>query len=120
PSPPPPPAEPIAAAPVAAPIVAPLPITPPSFLADYLHNPAPAYPPVARRNGEQGKVFLRVLVGADGRPEQVELRTSSGSARLDTTALETVRRWRFVPARQADRPIAAWVIVPISFVLLDG
>jgi protein TonB len=56
-----------------------------------------------------------VLVNAEGQPEQVELRTSSGSPRLDGSALETVRRWKFVPARQGERPVAAWVLVPISF-----
>ena len=54
-------------------------------------------------------------VSADGRPEQVELQSPSGSPRLDSAALETVRRWKFVPARQDNRPIAAWVLVPISF-----
>jgi protein TonB len=95
----------------------PPPVIPPSFSADYLHNPAPAYPPLSRRMNEQGRVVLRVLVTADGAPEKVELRTSSGSARLDGAALETVRRWKFVPARQGERPVAAWVLVPISFAL---
>jgi len=105
----------VAAAP-ATPTVAPAPpIIPPNFNAAYLHNPAPAYPPVARRLGEQGRVVLRVLVSADGQADQVEVRTSSGSPRLDAAALETVQRWTFVPARQGDRPLAAWVLVPISF-----
>jgi protein TonB len=26
-----------------------------------------------------------------------------------------VRRWKFVPARQGERPVAAWVLVPILF-----
>jgi protein TonB len=106
----------VVAAPVVAPAPAPpAPIVPPSFLADYLHNPAPPYPASARRIGEQGRVVLRVLVNAEGQPEHVELRTSSGSSRLDGSALETVRRWKFVPARQGERPIAAWVLVPILF-----
>jgi protein TonB len=117
PPPPPQPVEAAAGAPVVAPVVAPLPIIPPNFNADYLHNPAPVYPLVARRNGEQGRVVLHVLVTADGQPAQVAVRTSSGSARLDGAALETVQRWRFMPARQGGRPVAAWVLVPISFVL---
>jgi periplasmic protein TonB len=100
----------------ATPSVAPAPpIIPPNFNADYLHNPPPAYPPASRRLGEQGRVVLRVLVSLDGQPDQVEVRTSSGSPRLDTAALDTVRRWKFVPARQGERPVAAWVLVPISF-----
>jgi len=101
---------------VPAPVVAAAPpIIPPNFNADYLHNPPPVYPPASRRLGEQGRVVLRVLVSADGQPEQVEVRTSSGSVRLDTAALDAVRRWKFVPAKQGDRPVAARVLVPISF-----
>lgn len=95
----------------------PAPIVPPHFNANYLHNPAPPYPPLARRMGEQGRVVLRVLVRADGQADRVELRASSGSPRLDESALETVRRWKFVPARQGEQPVAAWVLVPISFTL---
>ena len=121
PAPPPEPPQPVEEAAPAVPatpapvVVAAPPIIPPNFNADYLHNPPPAYPPAARRLGEQGRVVLRVLVSADGQPEQVEVRSSSGSSRLDTAALDTVRRWKFVPAKQGDRPVAAWVLVPISF-----
>lgn len=93
------------------------PLTPPRFDAAYLDNPAPPYPGMARRLGEEGRVLLRVQVAPDGSAAQVELRQSSGHARLDATALETVRRWRFVPARQGDDAVAAWVLVPISFSL---
>ena len=110
---PPPAAEPIDA--VLA--LAPAPVVPPRFDAEYLRNPAPAYPALSRRMREQGRVMLRVLVGVDGVAERVELKTSSGSARLDQSALETVRQWKFVPARQGDRTIAAWVVVPIMFTL---
>jgi protein TonB len=103
------------AAPPAPVIAPPAPIVPPNFNADYLRNPPPVYPPVSRRLGEQGRVVLRVLVDADGNAEQVDVRTSSGSVRLDAAALEAVRRWKFVPAKQGDRAIAAWVLVPISF-----
>jgi protein TonB len=92
-------------------------VMPPRFDAAYLDNPAPPYPAIARRTGEEGRVMLRVLVSATGTAESIEVRTSSGSRRLDDAALETVRRWRFVPARQGDRSVAAWVLVPISFML---
>lgn len=95
----------------------PLPVIPPSFFAAYLENPPPAYPAISRRLGEQGKVLLRVLVSADGRAERVELKGSSGSTRLDRAALDAVRQWRFVPARQGEKTLAAWVLVPISFQL---
>jgi periplasmic protein TonB len=112
--PPPPPPEP-APAPV---VVAPPPpavVTPPIFAADYLDNPAPVYPALARRAGEQGRVVLRVLVNASGNAGEVEIRTSSGHRRLDESARDTVRRWRFVPAKRGDEPVSAWVLIPISF-----
>jgi protein TonB len=90
-------------------------ITPPVFGADYLENPAPAYPALSRRLGEQGKVMLRVLVNVSGTAAEVQVRNSSGHARLDETARDTVRRWRFVPAKRGPEPVAAWVLIPISF-----
>jgi protein TonB len=106
-----------AASTAAAPVAAAPAVVPPRFDAAYLQNPPPAYPPLARRMGEQGRVILRVLVAADGLAQQVELKTGSGSARLDQAALDTVRHWRFVPARQGEQRVAAWVLVPIAFSL---
>lgn len=87
------------------------------FDADYLHNPAPPYPPQARRMSEEGKVILRVEVSAEGRPENVEIKTSSGSGRLDESALRTVRSWRFIPAKRGETAVSSWVLVPIIFKL---
>lgn len=87
----------------------------PGFTADYLHNPAPAYPPASRRNGEEGRVLLRVRVSAAGQAEAVEIHRSSGFARLDDAAREVVAGWRFIPARRGGSEIASSVIVPITF-----
>lgn len=103
--------EPVAAAPAPAPIA----VIPPIFNAAYLDNPAPQYPPLSRRAREQGRVVLHVLVNPAGRADEVEIRTSSGYARLDDTARETVRRWKFLPAKRGSEPVAGWVLIPISF-----
>ena len=89
----------------------------PSSDADYLNNPAPVYPRMSRRMGEQGTVMVRVLINADGRAEQAEIRTSSGYARLDDAALDTVKRWRYVPGKRAGTAEAMWFNVPVRFVL---
>lgn len=91
------------------------PVSAPRFDAGYLNNPAPRYPPLSRRMGEEGKVMLRVLVSSEGQAQEVRLHVSSGSARLDEAAIDAVRNWRFVAARQGERSISGWVIVPISF-----
>jgi protein TonB len=90
-------------------------VSQPRFDADYLSNPAPAYPALSRRLGEEGKVLLRVFVQPDGRPNQIEVKTGSGSPRLDQAAQEAVWRWKFIPARRGDEAVGAWVQVPINF-----
>ena len=89
----------------------------PSSNAGYLNNPKPTYPAISRRLGEQGKVVLRVFIDAEGSPQQIEVRQSSGYERLDQQALDAVRRWRFVPGKRNGVPEAMWNIVPINFVL---
>lgn len=96
---------------------APEPVSQARFDADYLKNPAPAYPPLSRRMGEEGKVILRVSVTPQGTAEEVEIKTSSGSPRLDEAAQKTVRSWRFIAAKRGDTPVHSWVLVPIIFKL---
>lgn len=96
------------------------PTSPPIFNAAYLRNPAPAYPATSRRYGEAGRVLLRVRVLPSGQPDEVVLQQSCGHDRLDAAALDAVRRWRFVPARQGEQAIAAWVVVPIQFSLQEA
>ncbi len=85
------------------------------FDADYLHNPAPAYPAQSRRLKEEGTVLLLVRVSAEGTPLSVEIRNSSGFDRLDEAGLQAVRQWRFVPAKRGSENVAASVLVPIQF-----
>ncbi|MEO5659401.1 MAG: energy transducer TonB [Polaromonas sp.] len=109
------PPAPLAEAPAAPP--APPAVQLPSSNADYLQNPKPNYPPLSKRLGEQGKVVVRVLIGADGAPQQAELRQSSGFSRLDQAALQTVMAWRYRPGKRGGVAEAMWFNVPINFVL---
>jgi protein TonB len=93
------------------------PTTPPAFGAAYLNNPKPAYPPLARRLGEEGTVILRVKVTAQGQVESLHVQQSSGYEPLDAAALNAVRQWTFTPAQLAGKPQAGWVLVPIQFSL---
>jgi periplasmic protein TonB len=89
----------------------------PSSYADYLQNPKPSYPAMSRRQGEQGKTIVRVLIGVDGLPKQTELAKSSGFTRLDQAAMDTIMRWRFVPGKRAGVPESMWFNIPINWVL---
>ena len=80
----------------------------------------PRYPPASLRAHEQGTVLLRVLVDEGGVPQRVEIARSSGHARLDTAARESVMHARFRPVVHNGTPAAAWGIVPIAFELDHG
>jgi protein TonB len=78
--------------------------------------PRPRYPQLALRNGWEGTVMLDVLVGVDGRVEQIRVQRGSGHRVLDQQALRQVREaWRFHPALREGRPVAAWASVPVEF-----
>lgn len=93
------------------------PTTPAVFDAAYLNNPAPSYPALSRHLQEQGTVSLNVFVGTDGKAQNVQIAKSSGFDRLDSAALSTVKKWRFVSAKKGGELVASWVQVPVSFVL---
>lgn len=102
---------------VPAPAVASAAVVAARFDADYLQNPKPVYPQQSRRMGEEGKVLLRVRVSSQGLPLAVEVKQSSGYARLDEAARVAVEKWRFVPARQGSEAVESWAVVPLRFSL---
>jgi protein TonB len=116
-------------APAPAPRPAPVPQAPPappappaktdvSISASYsASNAKPVYPTMSKRMGEQGTVMLRVLVKSDGSAANVEVKSSSGFPRLDQSAVEAVKSWRFNPATLDGKPVDEWYQVPIPFKL---
>ncbi len=83
----------------------------------YDQNPKPPYPALARRRGWQGVVILAVTVLADGSPGQLAIHTSCGHDLLDKTALQTVKRWHFLPGTKNNIAVSMHVLVPVQFVL---
>ena len=82
-----------------------------------LTNRPPAYPTQARRKGWEGKVVLEISVLSSGRVDEIAVQESSGHSILDTAALRTVRRWRFVPAHRDGEYINSTVRLPVIFQL---
>jgi protein TonB len=106
---------PVAAAPAAPPAPA-VPALPKTISGvEYIRAPLPDYPPISKRMGEEGKVILRVLVNEKGLPERVDVRQSSGSARLDEAARQAALRALFKPHLEDGRPVAVYALVPIDF-----
>ena len=87
---------------------------PPSAV-QYRVLPPVELPRAARRAGESGTVWLRVLVDAAGLPAQVTVQRSSGFARLDEQALWAMRQARFKPHTEDGRAVEVEVIAPIEY-----
>jgi TonB family protein len=93
------------------------PVTMPNPFAKGLNNPKPPYPLMSRRLNEEGKVVLNVCVSLSGLVENLKLEKTSGHQRLDDIAIETVKRWKFIPAKNQDRDINACYLLPVQFIL---
>lgn len=77
----------------------------------------PTYPQDSRRLHEQGTVKLAVLVGVDGRVDEVSILATSGSYRLDRAALGAVRHWRWSPIIRDGVAVMVRGFVSIPFIL---
>lgn len=91
------------------------PVTAPDTLQH--QNPDPPYPSVSRRRGEEGTVILELLVLKDGSVDDVRIKESSGFPRLDKSAMEAVRRWKYNPARRDGQAIDYRYLQPVTFSL---
>ena len=77
--------------------------------------PYPVYTDEARHVKIQGTVTLRVLVGTDGKAVDIRVVRGIGYG-LEERAVQTVRGWKFNPARDANRrAVPAWVTVEAVF-----
>lgn len=92
--------------------------TAPSALG-YKSMKAVPYPRIAATQRMEGTVILRVLVGADGVPQEIRIDKSSGHVVLDRAARDAVMKWRFEPGTRNGEPFAAYGLVPIAFKLTE-
>ena len=73
----------------------------------------PVYPELARRQGVEGTVTVKALVGANGLVKRTLIQNSVPL--LDQAAEESVSQWVFKPALSGGKPLAVWVTVPVRF-----
>jgi TonB family protein len=75
----------------------------------------PVYPRIARETGWEGTVLVRVSVQPDESPDFIKVRKSSRHPVLDHAAVDAIKRWRFLPAKDGNIPIRSIVEIPINF-----
>jgi TonB family protein len=79
-----------------------------------LYAPDPDYSEEARKARWQGTVVLTVVVGPDGRTHEMRIARSLGLG-LDEKAMESVKQWRFEPAKKDGRNVAVLINVEVNF-----
>lgn len=76
------------------------------------------YPPLARENGQEGKVILSFVVGTDGKISQIEQVGKKLGWGLDEEAIRVVKSmppWN--PGKQNGKPVTVKYTIPIKFQL---
>lgn len=85
-------------------------------LLKYLNNSI-KYPVIATENGIQGKVYIRFVVGKDGKVSKVEV-VRGVDPSIDNEAVRVVKSMpAWSPGRQGGREVSVSYTLPINFVL---
>ncbi|HTT99554.1 MAG TPA: TonB family protein [Rhizomicrobium sp.] len=81
----------------------------------------PAYPPLARRLGEQGSVRLSLAISAAGDVTDANVVQSSGFADLDQTAIDwVIRHWKYKPATHGGVAVPSQSLAIVAFNLQNA
>ena len=79
------------------------------------YRPAPSLTPAARKAKIEGVVALSIVIDTQGRVTAVKQTSRPLGAGLDQRAAATVRAWKFEPARRDGVPVAAKMLVKVTF-----
>lgn len=82
----------------------------------FIYREIPVYPQVARRLGKEGKVVLRLTINEKGELINIEI-IESAPYGFTESAIEAVKKSKFLPAMKDGSPISSRAILPIKFVL---
>jgi len=83
-----------------------------------LHRVNPEYPVIAQRAGVAGEVVAQLLVGIDGRVEDVRItEVSQTGVGFEKAAEDAVRQWRYRPATKEGVKVRVWVQIRINLSL---
>lgn len=81
--------------------------------------PAPAYPEISRRRGEEGRVLLEAEVLETGRVGTIRVVQESRFPLLNRAATEAVQKWVLRPARRNGTAVADRIRIPVRFQLVQ-
>jgi TonB family protein len=74
------------------------------------------YPDEARASKLAGTVWVKCLVGKEGKVTKAVV-ARSDAAIFNKAAITAARQWIFSPARLKGKPVAVWAVMPFRFTL---
>lgn len=77
----------------------------------------PIYPEIAQEAGIEGTVIVQAFINAKGIVEETIILKGVPNTGLDEAAAEAIKKTRFKPAKQRDRPVGVWISIPVHFTL---
>lgn len=86
-----------------------------NFAGMLLQKVLPVYPAQAQREGVQGQVVLKAVIGKDG--AVAELTPLQGPQQLTAAAMDAVRHWRFRPYQANGKPVTVETNIRLNFQL---
>jgi TonB family protein len=85
-----------------------------------VYAPKRGYPVQARKHNWEGRVWVKALVGIDGKVKEATVLESSGCAILDASALKSAKKRRYKPAQKDGNPVACFVKIPFTYKLEES
>jgi len=77
----------------------------------------PTYPEVAQEGGIEGVVVVQAFIDETGRVKETLILTGVPNSGLNEAAMESIRKTRFRPAKQREKPVGVWISIPVNFKL---
>jgi len=75
----------------------------------------PIYPEIAQEAGIEGVVVVQAFIDERGRVKETLILKGVPNTGLDEAAMEAIRKTKFHPAEQRERPVAVWISIPVNF-----
>ncbi len=81
-----------------------------------IYQEQPVYPPMARRNREQGVVEAEALIGVDGSVEEIRIiRVEGRNVGFEKATEDAITTWRYKPATKDGVRVRMWVTIRVPF-----
>ena len=73
------------------------------------------YPEIAQEAGIEGTVVIQAFVDKKGRVTDTVVLKGIPNTGLNEAAMNAIKKTRFKPAKQRDRPVGVWISIPVNF-----